>query len=44
MFVSSRSYPASNARGPYIVICVCSGSFFLHYLINGTIFGKKNVI
>jgi hypothetical protein len=42
--VCSLSYPACKAHASYyIVICGLSGSIhiFPHYLINGTIFGKK---
>ena len=42
--VCSRSYPACKERAQYcIVVCDLSGSvtFFPHFLINGTIFGKR---
>jgi hypothetical protein len=42
---SCLSYPACKAHAVcYIVLCGLSGSiiFFLHYLINVTIFGEKN--
>jgi hypothetical protein len=47
MCVSSLTYSARKAHAPcFIVICGFSDSYriFLHYAINGTILGGKNVI
>ena len=42
MCVCSLRYPACNAHGPYCYLWpVWLYSIFPHYLINGTIFGKK---
>jgi len=45
--VCSLSYPASNARAPqYTAICGLSVSviFYPHYLINGAIFGERDLL
>jgi len=42
MCVCILSYPARKAHAPYYVVCTLSRStVFSHYLLNGTIFGKK---
>jgi len=44
MFFSSLRYPACNARAPYCRSWPAWLNIILpHYLINGTIFGGKNV-